>query len=83
MQVLGDGAGPVTIRYQINNGPEQVETNVTLPWSIDYQVYEEIPSSVTADGGPYGLTCTIIFDGDKLVSFVSEPNPTCSFAYWG
>lgn len=82
MRVLGSGASPVTIHYQINGGPEQTESDVTLPWSRDYTVYEEVPSSVTAIGGDDVLTCSIIFSGDKLVSFASEPNPTCNFAYW-
>jgi hypothetical protein len=31
MKVSG-GSAPVTIRYRINGGPEQTETNVLLPW---------------------------------------------------
>lgn len=83
MQMLGTGVGPVTIRYQISGGPEQVEHNVTLPWSKDYPVYNELSSSVTAEGaGQNVLTCSIIMDG-KLLAFKSEPNASCSFAYWG
>lgn len=83
MQMLGTGSGPVTIRYQINGGPEQVDNNVTLPWSKDYPVYNELSSSVTAEGaGQNVLTCSIIMDG-KLLAFRSEPNATCAFAYWG
>ncbi|TDO12086.1 hypothetical protein EV580_3810 [Mycobacterium sp. BK086] len=83
MQMAGTGAGPVTIRYQINGGPEQIDTNVMLPWAKDYPVYNEITSSVTAEGGGQNvLTCSITMDG-KLLAFRSEPNPTCSFAYWG
>jgi hypothetical protein len=81
MKISG-GAGPVTIRYQVNGAPEQTETNVTLPWEKQYPVYDEIPSSVTADGGDTELICTIIMDGN-LVSFKTEPRPTCSFAYYG
>jgi hypothetical protein len=80
MQVSG-GAGPVTIKYQINGGPEQTETNVTLPWEKQYPVYNEIESSVTADAGDTELSCNIIMDG-KLVALKSEPHPTCSFAYF-
>jgi hypothetical protein len=80
MQVSG-GAGPVTIKYQINGGPEQTETNVTLPWEKQYPVYNEIESSVTADAGDTELSCNIIMDG-KLVALKSEPRPTCSFAYF-
>jgi hypothetical protein len=80
MQVRG--AGPVTIRYQINGGAEQTETNVTLPWEKQYPVYNEIQSSVTADGGDTELICSIIMDG-KLLAFKTEARPTCSFAYWG
>jgi hypothetical protein len=80
MQVSG-GAGPVTIKYQINGGPEQTETNVTLPWEKQYRVYNEIESSVTADAGDTELSCNIIMDG-KLVALKSEPHPTCSFAYF-
>jgi hypothetical protein len=76
------GAGPVTIRYQINGGPEQTEMNVTLPWQKSYPVYNEIQSSVSADGGDAELICTIILDGDKLVAFQTEARPTCSFAYY-
>lgn len=82
MKVSGDGA-PVTIRYRINGGAEQTETDVTLPWEKQYPVYEELESRVAADGGDAGLTCTIIMDGDKLVSFKTEPRPVCNFAYWG
>jgi hypothetical protein len=79
---VGGGVGPVTVRYQINGGPEQTETNVTLPWEKQYPVYNEVDSSVTADGGDTELSCSIIMDG-KLLAFKSEARPTCSFAYWG
>ncbi|GBE66749.1 hypothetical protein MFM001_32110 [Mycobacterium sp. MFM001] len=82
MKVSG-GSAPVTIRYRINAGPEQTETNVALPWEKQYTVYNEVESEVTADGGDTDLTCSIIMDGDKLASFKSEPRPTCSFAYYG
>jgi glycerate-2-kinase len=82
MKVSG-GSAAVTIRYRINGGPEQTEPNVPLPWEKQYSVYNELESQVTADGGDVALTCTIIMDGDKLVSLKSEPRPTCSFAYWG
>jgi hypothetical protein len=81
MRVIG-AAGPVTLRYQINGGPEQTETDVTLPWEKQYPVYNEISTSVSADGGDTVLTCTIIMDGN-LASYQSEPRPTCSFAYFG
>jgi hypothetical protein len=80
MQVSG-AAGQVTIKYQINGGPEQTETDVTLPWEKQYPVYNEIESSVTADAGDTVLNCSIIMDG-KLVALKSEPRPTCSFAYF-
>ena len=80
MRVIG-GTGPVTLRYQINGGPEHTETDVTLPWEKQYPVYDEISTSVSADGGDSPLTCTIIMDG-KLVSYQTEPRPTCSFAYF-
>jgi hypothetical protein len=80
MQVSG-AAGRVTIKYQINGGPEQTETDVTLPWEKQYPVYNEIESSVTADAGDSELSCNIIMDG-KLVALKSEPRPTCSFAYF-
>lgn len=82
MSVTG-GSGPVTISYRINGGPEQTEPNVTLPWEKQYSVYDELESEVTADGGDASLICTITMDGDMLVSFKSEPRPTCNFAYWG
>lgn len=82
MKVSG-GIAPVTIRYRINGGPEQTETNVPLPWEKQYPVYNELESQVAADGGDVALTCTIIMDGDKLVSLKSEPRPVCNFAYWG
>ncbi|OBJ00173.1 hypothetical protein A5659_17885 [Mycobacterium sp. 1165196.3] len=82
MKVSG-GSAPVTIRYRINGGPEQTEANVPLPWEKQYSVYNEVESQVSADGGDAPLTCTIIMDGDKLVSLKSEPRPTCNFAYWG
>ena len=71
----------MTIRYQINGAPEQTETNVTLPWSKQYPVFKEIDTSVSADGGDAELICTIIMDG-KLAAFVTQPRPTCSFAYY-
>lgn len=82
MKVSGSSA-PVTIRYRINGSPEQTETNVPLPWEKQYPVYNEVESQVTSDGGDTALTCTIIMNGDKLVSLKSEPRPTCNFAYWG
>jgi hypothetical protein len=81
MEVVG-GVGVATIRYQINGGPEQTETNVTLPWAKQYCVYNEVQSSVTADAGESELTCSITMDG-KLLAFKSQSRPTCSFAYWG
>lgn len=83
MNVRGSGADPVTIRYRINGGPEQVETDVALPWEKRYPVYDKLESEVTADAGDTVLTCTIIMDGDMLVSFKTEPRPVCNFAYWG
>lgn len=82
MKISG-GSAPVQIRYRINGGPEQTETNVTLPWEKRYPVYNELQSQVSADGGDAALTCSITMNGDKLVSFKTEPRPTCSFAYWG
>lgn len=78
-----DGSGPATIRYQINGGPQQTETGVTLPWEKSYPVFDQVESTVSADAGDTSLICTITMDGDKLVSFVSQPRPVCSFAYWG
>jgi hypothetical protein len=80
MQVTG--SGQATVRYQINGGAEQTQSNVTLPWSMQYPVYDEIASTVTADGGDQSLVCTITMDGN-LLAFKSEPRPTCSFAYYG
>jgi hypothetical protein len=80
MRVSG-APGQVTLRYQINGGPEQTETDVTLPWEKQYPVYNQISTSVSADGGDTAVTCTITMD-DKLVSFKTEPRPTCSFAYF-
>ena len=82
MKISGGGA-PVTIRYRINGGPEQTETNVALPWEKSYPVYEQLESKVAADGGDAALTCTITMDDDMLVSFKTEPRPVCNFAYWG
>jgi glycerate-2-kinase len=82
MKVSG-GTGPVTLRYQINGGQEQTETGVSLPWEKEYPVYDKVETLVTADGGDAELMCTIIMNGDKLVTFKTEKRPTCSFAYWG
>lgn len=76
------GPGPATIRYTINGGAEQTETNVALPWEKQYPVYDKIQTSVSAEAGDSELICTIIMDGN-LVSSVTEPRPTCSFAYYG
>jgi hypothetical protein len=58
IRVIGT-PGQVTLRYQINGGPEQTETDVTLPWEKQYPVYNEISTSVSADGGDTAVTCTI------------------------
>lgn len=76
------GPSLATIRYQINGGVEQIESDVTLPWEMEYPVYNEVASSVTADGGDAELTCSIIM-GDMLAAFKTEARPTCSFAYYG
>lgn len=76
-----DGSGPATIRYQINGAAEQVEADATLPWEMQYPVYNEVQSSVSADGGDTELTCSIIMDG-MLAAFTTEARPTCSFAYY-
>jgi len=76
------GSGQATIRYQINGGAEQTESNVALPWEKQYAVYDEIQSSVTADAGDAELICSIIMDGN-LAAFESQPRPPCSFAYYG
>jgi hypothetical protein len=81
MRVIG-APGQVTLRYQINGGPEQTKTDVTLPWEKQYPVYNEVSTSVSADGGDTAVTCTITMDGN-LVSYQTEPRPTCSFAYFG
>ncbi|MGU3503105.1 hypothetical protein [Mycobacterium sp. C31M] len=81
MQVRG-GTGPVTLTYRINGEPEVTETNVTLPWEKQYPVYDKIETSVTADGGDTELICAIMMDGN-LVSFKTEPRPTCGFAHYG
>lgn len=75
------GTGQATISYQINGAAEEVERDVALPWELEYPVYDKVQSSVTADAGDAELTCSIIMDGN-LVSFKTEPNPTCSFAYY-
>jgi hypothetical protein len=80
MRVSG-ATGPVTIRYQINGGPAQTETGVTLPWEKQYPVFNEISTSVTADAGDTEMDCTIMMDG-KLAAFQTGPRPTCSFAYF-
>lgn len=80
MKVIG-GSAPVTIRYQINGGAEQVEPGVVLPWEKQYDVYDKVSSSVTAEGGAEVLACTIMMN-DLLVAFVNERNPTCTFAYY-
>ncbi|WKG03514.1 hypothetical protein [Mycolicibacterium sp. HK-90] len=82
MRVTG-GTAPVTIRYRINGGEEQTESDVSLPWEKQYSVYEKLESEVAADGGNEALGCSIIMDGDKLVSFKTEVKPVCSFSYWG
>ena len=81
MKVVG-GPTPVTIRYRINGGPEtRTESAVTLPWSKDYPVYNEVSSSVSVTGGTE-VDCAIMM-GSSLVSYKTEPNPTCEFAYYG
>ena len=73
------GTGTATIRYRINGGPEQTESGAALPWEKDYPVYDKVETTVSAQGG---TGCTILMDGN-LVSYKTDPSPTCSFAYWG
>lgn len=74
------GSGTATIRYSINGAAEQVAENVALPWTTEYEVYPKISTKARAEGtGAAG--CTIMMDG-KLVSFVTGPNPECTFAYY-
>ncbi|MGV0750273.1 hypothetical protein [Mycolicibacter minnesotensis] len=82
MTVLGSADGPISISYRINGGPQQTESNVTLPWEKSYPVYDEVETSVTADAGDAALSCTITMDG-MLAAFKTEAHPTCSFAYYG
>ena len=79
MRVTGSAA-PVTIRYRINGGPEQVETVQALPWERSFEARDQVSSSVTADGGDEILTCTIMM-GSMLVGFKVDPRPTCTFYY--
>lgn len=74
------GTGTATVKYKINGDDEVVEQNVPLPWSKVYDVVPKLSTSVTADGaGASG--CTIMMDG-KLAAYVTQPNPTCTFAYY-
>ncbi|MGB3331592.1 MAG: hypothetical protein WBA79_02160 [Mycobacterium sp.] len=82
MKVLGAADVPVSITYRINGGPQQTESNVSLPWEKSYPVYDEVETSVTADAGDAALSCTITMDG-MLAAFKTEARPTCSFAYYG
>lgn len=82
MKVLGTADVPVSITYRINGGPQQTESNVSLPWEKSYPVYDEVETSVTADAGDAALSCTITMDG-MLAAFKTEARPTCSFAYYG
>jgi|GEM_PF-2503447 len=82
MKVLGSADVPVSISYRINGGPQQTESDVTLPWEKSYPVYDEVETSVTADAGDAALSCTITMDG-MLAAFKTEARPTCSFAYYG
>ena len=77
-----DGGGTVTLRYTINGGPEQTEINVTLPWEKTYDAHNQISSSVSVDSGGREVMCTITFNRNMLVSHVTKPDPTCTFAYY-
>ncbi|NMD54855.1 hypothetical protein FK530_08795 [Tsukamurella conjunctivitidis] len=79
MRVTGSAA-PVTIRYRINGGPEQVETAATLPWERTFEARDQVSSSVSADAGAEILTCTIMM-GSLLISFKVDPTPSCTFYY--
>ncbi|MFD6199231.1 hypothetical protein ACFWE3_21265 [Mycobacteriaceae bacterium NPDC060252] len=75
------GAGTATITWKENGGAAHIEKDVPLPWEHTIDVVEEANSEVRANGaGATGCTITM---GDMLVSFKSEPNPVCEFAYWG
>ncbi|GAB11198.1 hypothetical protein GOARA_064_02000 [Gordonia araii NBRC 100433] len=75
------GSGTATIRYRINGADEVVEENAALPWTKTYDVFPEISTSVKAEG-PGASGCTITMAG-SLVSFVTDPNPECSYAHYG
>lgn len=75
------GGGTATVTWKENDGAAHVEKDVALPWEHTIDVVEEANSEVRASGdGATGCTITM---GDMLVSFKSEPNPVCEFAYWG
>lgn len=75
------GGGTATVTWKENGGAAHVEKDVALPWEHTIDVVEEANSEVRANGaGATGCTITM---GDMLVSFKSEPNPVCEFAYWG
>ncbi|AZG44498.1 hypothetical protein [Gordonia insulae] len=80
MQVTG--SGQATVRYSVNGAAEQTESDVSLPWQKQFPVYDELETTISADGGAAELSCTITMDG-KLVAYKTEPRPTCEFAYWG
>ncbi|BAY00278.1 hypothetical protein MSTE_04986 [Mycobacteroides stephanolepidis] len=75
------GGGTATVTWKENDGTAHIEKDVALPWEHTIDVVEEANSEVRANGtGATGCTITM---GDMLVSFKSEPNPVCEFAYWG
>ncbi|AKC40951.1 hypothetical protein [Mycobacteroides chelonae] len=75
------GSGTATVTWKENGGAAHVEKDAALPWEHTIDVVEEANSEVRASGaGATGCTITM---GDMLVSFKSEPNPVCEFAYWG
>ncbi|WP_168700788.1 hypothetical protein [Gordonia paraffinivorans] len=74
------GSGTAVIRYRINGGPEEVESNAALPWKKEYPVYPKIESTVSAEG-PGADGCTITLSG-LMVSFKAEANPTCGYSHY-
>ena len=55
---------------------------MTLPWEKTYDAHNQISSSVSVDSGGREVMCTITFNRNMLVSHVTKPDPTCTFAYY-
>lgn len=75
------GEGRARVRYRINGGDEQT-AEVQLPWMLDYPVFPEALTSVTADAGIQKLIASITMKG-MILAYENTAHPTVTYSHWG